>query len=146
MTIEEMFNHIGNNMIKGLMVHSQLVDYFGFLGFEGYQKCHLYHYFDEAKNFKDLGDYYLKHYNRLLAEDRIDNPKEGSYTNYLIDHGDNKILKKVGEEATEAILAFKDGKKDDMIFEVADLIYHLTVEMQSKGVSWNDIEEELKKR
>ena len=47
MTIEEMFSHIADNMIKGLMVHSQLVDYFGFLGFEGYQKCHLYHYFDD---------------------------------------------------------------------------------------------------
>ena len=78
--------------------------------------------------------------------DRIKNPKEGSYTNYLIEKGDNKILKKVGEEATEAILAFKDGKKDDIIFEVADLIYHLTVEMQTKGVSWNDVTEELKKR
>ena len=74
MTIEEMFSHIADNMIKGLMVHSQLVDYFGFLGFEGYQKCHLYHYFDEAKNFKNLGNYYLKHYNKLLAEDCIDNP------------------------------------------------------------------------
>jgi phosphoribosyl-ATP pyrophosphohydrolase/phosphoribosyl-AMP cyclohydrolase len=79
-------------------------------------------------------------------KDRIKNPKEGSYTNYLVDHGDNKILKKVGEEATEAILACKDGKHDDIVFEVADLIYHLTVEMQTKGVSWNDIEEELKKR
>ena len=78
--------------------------------------------------------------------DRIKNPKEGSYTNYLIEKGDNKILKKVGEESTEAILAFKDGKKDDIIFEVADLIYHLTVEMQTKGVSWNDVTEELKKR
>ena len=78
--------------------------------------------------------------------DRIKNPKEGSYTNYLIEKGDNKILKKVGEESTEAILAFKDGKKDDIIFEVADLIYHLTVEMQTKGVSWKDIENELSKR
>ena len=81
-----------------------------------------------------------------MIKDRSINKKEGSYTNYLIDHGDNKILKKVGEEATEAILAFKDGKHDDIVFEVADLIYHLTVEMQAKGVSWNDVTEELKKR
>ena len=79
-------------------------------------------------------------------KDRILNPKEGSYTNYLVDHGDNKILKKVGEEATETILACKDGKHDDIVFEIADLIYHLTVEMQTKGVSWNDVTEELKKR
>ena len=79
-------------------------------------------------------------------KDRIKNPVEGSYTNYLMSKGDNKILKKVGEEATEAILAMKDGKKEDIIFEVADLVYHLTVEMQLKGVSWSDVENELKNR
>lgn len=79
-------------------------------------------------------------------KDRIKNPKEGSYTNYLIEKGENKILKKVGEEATEAILAFKDNIKDEMIFEISDLIYHLTVEMATKDISWNDIFDELKKR
>lgn len=79
-------------------------------------------------------------------KDRINNPKEGSYTNYLIEKGENKILKKVGEEATEAILAFKDNKKDEMIFEISDLIYHLTVEMATKDISWNDIFDELEKR
>lgn len=79
-------------------------------------------------------------------KDRIKYPKEGSYTNYLIEKGENKILKKVGEEATEAIIAFKDNKKDEMIFEISDLIYHLTVEMVTKDISWNDIFDELKKR
>lgn len=79
-------------------------------------------------------------------KDRIKHPKEGSYTNYLIEKGENKILKKVGEEATEAIIAFKDNKKDEMIFEISDLIYHLTVEMATKDISWNDIFDELKKR
>ncbi len=79
-------------------------------------------------------------------KDRIKYPKEGSYTNYLIEKGENKILKKVGEEATEAIIAFKDNKKDEMIFEISDLIYHLTVEMATKDISWNDIFDELKKR
>lgn len=77
---------------------------------------------------------------------RMSNPKEGSYTNYLIEKGDNKILKKIGEEATEVIIACKDNKKEEIIFEVADLIYHLTVEMATKNISWDDIEEELKKR
>ncbi len=78
--------------------------------------------------------------------DRIKNPVEGSYTNYLIDKGENKILKKVGEEATETVIACKDGKHDEIVGEVADLIYHLTVELQVKGVSWNDVFDELKKR
>lgn len=78
--------------------------------------------------------------------DRIKNPVEGSYTNYLIDKGENKILKKVGEEATETVIACKDGKHDEIVGEIADLIYHLTVEMQVKKVSWNDVFDELKKR
>ncbi|MBR6071924.1 MAG: bifunctional phosphoribosyl-AMP cyclohydrolase/phosphoribosyl-ATP diphosphatase HisIE [Acholeplasmatales bacterium] len=77
---------------------------------------------------------------------RIKNPVEGSYTNYLIDKGENKILKKVGEEATETVIACKDGKHDEIVGEIADLIYHLTVEMQVKNVSWNDVFDELKKR
>ncbi len=78
--------------------------------------------------------------------DRMLHPKEGSYTNYLLDKGDNKILKKIGEEATEVIIACKENKKEEIIFEITDLIYHLTVEMALKGISWNNIEEELKKR
>ncbi len=78
--------------------------------------------------------------------DRIKNPKEGSYTNYLVDKGDNKILKKVGEEASEIIIACKDNKKEEIVFEITDLIYHLTVEMATKEISWNEVFEELKKR
>lgn len=78
--------------------------------------------------------------------DRIVNPEPGSYTNYLIEKGDNKILKKVGEEATETIIAFKDGKKPEIVGEIADLIYHLTVEMQSKDISWQEVFDELKNR
>lgn len=79
-------------------------------------------------------------------QDRIQNPVAGSYTNYLIEKGENKILKKVGEEATEAIIAFKDGKKQEIVGEIADLIFHLSVEMGVKDISWNDVFDELKKR
>lgn len=78
--------------------------------------------------------------------DRMINPKEGSYTNYLLEKGDNKILKKIGEEATEVVIACKDKKREDIIFEISDLIYHLTVEMATKDIAWADIEDELKKR
>lgn len=78
--------------------------------------------------------------------DRINNPKEGSYTNYLVNNGDNKILKKVAEESSEVLLACKDNKPNEIVFEIADLIYHLTVEMVTKNVSWEDIFNELKKR
>ena len=79
-------------------------------------------------------------------KDRIKNPVEGSYTNYLIEKGENKILKKVGEEASEVIIACKDGQKEAIVGEIADLIYHLSVEMGIKDISWADVFEELKKR
>lgn len=73
-------------------------------------------------------------------------PKEGSYTNYLFDKGINKILKKVGEEACEVVIAAKDNDQDELVFEIADLMYHLTVLMAHQGVDWKDIEAELDKR
>ena len=78
-------------------------------------------------------------------KERIKNPVEGSYTNYLIDKGENKILKKVGEEATETVIACKDGNKQEIVGEIADLIYHLSVEMGVKNISWEDVFEELGK-
>lgn len=79
-------------------------------------------------------------------KERIKNPVEGSYTNYLLSKGENKILKKVGEEAAETIIACKDGNKQEIVGEIADLIYHLSVEMANKNVSWEDVFEELSKR
>ena len=79
-------------------------------------------------------------------KDRIQNPVEGSYTNYLIEKGENKILKKVGEEATETVIACKDGSKEAIVGEIADLVYHLSVEMGIKDIYWADVFEELKKR
>ncbi len=78
--------------------------------------------------------------------DRKQNPKEGSYTNYLFTQGLNKILKKIGEETSEIIIASKDGNKEQIIFEIADLLYHLNVLMVEEDISWDDINFELEKR
>lgn len=86
--------------------------------------------------------------NNLYAtiHDRHLNPQEGSYTNYLIDKGMNKVLKKVGEEATEVIIAAKENSKQDTIFEIADVMYHMSVMMEMMGITWDDIESELAAR
>jgi len=63
------------------------------------------------------------------VENRRDNPKEGSYTCYLLDKGIDKILKKVGEECSETIIAAKNDDNSETVYEIADLIYHLTVMM-----------------
>ena len=81
-----------------------------------------------------------------LIKDRKANPVDGSYTNYLFDKGIEKIGKKVGEEAIEAIISASKGDKENTIQELADLYYHAMVMMVQMGITVEDVEEELKKR
>ncbi|MBS7298367.1 MAG: bifunctional phosphoribosyl-AMP cyclohydrolase/phosphoribosyl-ATP diphosphatase HisIE [Eubacteriales bacterium] len=83
---------------------------------------------------------------QAVAEDRKKNPQEGSYTNYLFDKGEDKILKKVGEEAAEVVIAGKNRSKSEIQYEVADLLYHMTVMLVDNDMSWQDIFDELEKR
>ena len=78
--------------------------------------------------------------------DRKVNPKEGSYTNYLFDKGIDKILKKLGEEATEIIIAAKNPNPEEVKYEISDFLYHMMVLMAQKGVTWEDITRELANR
>lgn len=80
------------------------------------------------------------------VENRRDNPKEGSYTCYLLDKGIDKILKKVGEECSETIIAAKNGDNGETVYEISDLIYHLMVMMVSQGIPLDDVLNELDKR
>ena len=79
-------------------------------------------------------------------EDRRQNPKEGSYTNYLFEKGIDKILKKCGEEATEIIIAAKNPNPEEVKYEMADFLYHMMVLMSERGVTWDDIALELANR
>lgn len=72
--------------------------------------------------------------------------KEGSYTTYLFEKGTDKILKKVGEECTEVIIAAKGGDKAETVFEIADLLYHITVMMIDAGITIDEVTAELAKR
>lgn len=78
--------------------------------------------------------------------DRREHPKEGSYTNYLFDKGIDKILKKVGEEATEIVIAAKNPEPEEIKYEISDFLYHVMVLMAEKGVTWEDIMQELSQR
>ena len=89
--------------------------------------------------------------NALLREfatiaGRKAHPEDGSYTNYLFDKGEDKILKKVGEEAAEVVIAGKNRDKDEIKYETADLLYHLAVMLADNDMSWNDIFEEIENR
>ena len=78
--------------------------------------------------------------------DRKSNPREGSYTCYLFDKGLDKILKKVGEECAETIIAAKNDVTADTVGEISDLIYHLLVMMAEKGISLEEVLAELDRR
>lgn len=71
---------------------------------------------------------------------------DGSYTSYLFNEGQDKILKKVGEETSEVIVASKNNEKGPILYEMADLVYHLMVLMAYHGLSWADIYRELGER
>jgi len=104
--------------------------------------------------FKELAkkDYIPTNHLTVLTDDfdiileRKRHPKEGSYTNYLFDKGIDKILKKLGEEATEIVIASKNPNPNEIKYEISDFLYHMMVLMVEKGVSWEEILEELAKR
>lgn len=81
-----------------------------------------------------------------VIEDRKIHPREGSYTNYLFDKGLDKILKKLGEEATEIVIAAKNPNKNEVKYEISDFLYHMMVLMAEKEISWEEITKELANR
>ncbi len=89
-------------------------------------------------------DYIRNDYETIL--ERKEAQQEGSYTRYLFEKGLDKILKKVGEESTEMVIAAKNGVKDETVGEICDLIYHTLVMMANEGITPDDVDEELRKR
>lgn len=81
-----------------------------------------------------------------VIKDRKIHPKEGSYTNYLFDKGIDKILKKLGEEATEIVIAAKNPNANEVKYEISDFLYHMMVLMAEKDVTWEEITTELANR
>lgn len=81
----------------------------------------------------------------IIRHRRIERP-EGSYTSYLFNEGQDKILKKLGEEVTEVVIASKNGEKGPIVYEVADLLYHLMVLLNLHDLTLEDIYGELEER
>lgn len=92
----------------------------------------------------DLGKILNEEYN--VIKNRKENMQEGSYTCYLFKKGLDKILKKIGEEAAETIIAAKNNDKSEVIGEICDVLFHTEVMMAELNISWDDITEELIKR
>ena len=102
-------------------------------------------FFNEVYSKEDYKDFSIDKLYELI-KGRKTNQTEGSYTTYLFNSGIDKILKKVGEECTEVIIGAKNDSKKETIYEISDLLYHTLVLMVEKGITINDIKEELASR
>jgi phosphoribosyl-ATP pyrophosphohydrolase/phosphoribosyl-AMP cyclohydrolase len=107
----------------------------------GNRSC-FYRYIQECTE----GDYKILFDIDSVIKDRKVNPVEGSYTNYLLTKGTDKICKKIGEESSEVIIAAKNKDKKELIMEISDLLYHTLVLMNNEGVELTDVFSELSKR
>lgn len=99
---------------------------------------------EEGKEIFNPQKVLLGDYNTIVH--RKEHPKKGSYTNYLFDKGIDKMLKKLGEEATEIIIAAKNPNPNEIVYEISDYLYHLMIVMAQKGITWDDVTEELARR
>ena len=99
-------------------------------------------YFNEVLKAKNGEQDVLRELYNLL-EERKKNPVEGSYTNYLFEKGLDKILKKVGEETSEVIIGAKNKSKEELVYELSDLVYHVLVLMVNENIGIDDIKKEL---
>ncbi len=127
------------------------VDQLGSACHQGTRTCFETTLYESDKNelrSKDVSNWQnldiLKTLSATITE-RRQNPAQGSYTNYLLDKGLDKILKKIGEESTETIIGAKNGT-DELIYETADLIYHLLVLYENQGVSFSKVLDVLTER
>lgn len=93
----------------------------------------------------NVGDFSLEQLAELIRSRKTDK-KEGSYTTYLFEKGDDKILKKVGEECTEVVIAAKNNDNAELVYEISDLCYHVLVLMEQKGITMRQIKDELASR
>lgn len=102
-------------------------------------------FFRTEREAEGAGVRFLAELERIV-KDRRENPVDGSYTSYLFEKGVDKIAKKTGEEAVETVIAAKNDSKEELVGECADLLYHLLVLLNEKGVSLSEVCTELKKR
>jgi len=109
----------------------------------GAESCFFEEVFDSGSKQKESFSLATLH---GIIEDRKINRVPGSYTTYLFEKGIDKILKKIGEESTEVIIAAKDANKKETIYELADLVYHAMVLMTEMGIVPDDIRKELASR
>lgn len=101
MTVDEIYSEIAAHMIKGMMMHEQMANYYDFLGLKGYKCCHEFHYLTETCSYRALCRYFINHHNKLIPEKRIENPKIipdiwYKHTRFDVDPGTKRNSVKIG--------------------------------------------------
>lgn len=124
MTTEEIYKTISSHMLKGVMIHEQLSMYYYFLGLYGYSKCHEYHFLQENKGYKEFNNYVMLHYNKLIQEEKIDNPYviPQSWFNYERKDVDNATKKKACKEGINKWIEWEEETKQLYQYVYPELI------------------------
>lgn len=114
MTVEEIFSEISAHMIKGLMTHTQLADYYDFLGLEGYKRCHEYHALQETCNYRGINRYFINHYDRLIPEKEVEDPQmiPDSWYNHVRQDVDNNTKRNAVKTALDNWVRWEKDTKD----------------------------------
>ena len=114
MTIEEIFGKISAHMVKGVMIHEQMSDYYDFLNLHGYKRCHEYHAKCEMKNMRHLHRYFINHFNRLIEETPIENPDviPSSWYRYTRQEVDANTKRSAVKTGIEKWVAWEEETKD----------------------------------
>lgn len=103
-------------------------------------------FFNEKEIFEEVADRHILFREYEIIRNRDKNPKDGSYTNYLLNEGVDKICKKIGEESAETIIGAKNNSKEELIYEASDLLYHLNVLLYNQNIELDEIMLEIEKR
>lgn len=126
MSIEDIFATIMQHQIKGLMIHSQMADYYSFLGLYGYSKCHEYHYYSENVSFRKVNQFYIESYGKLIPELPVENPNivPSSWFKYNAQEIDNATRKSAVRTGLDSWLEWEESTKsllEDMYHELEEL-------------------------
>lgn len=124
MNTDEIYKSISSHMIKGMMVHDQLSNYYNFLGLKGYSKCHEYHFMQETKGYKKFCNYIMNHYYKLIKDDRIQNPHiiPQSWFNYQKKDVDISTKKKAIRDGIDKWLDWQNETKQLYEYVYRELI------------------------
>ena len=148
MTVHEIFGELAAHMIKGIMLHQQLANYYDFLGLKGYRQCHEYHYLDETCAYRRLCKFFIKHYNQLIPQYRIQQPNQipSNWYKYTRDQIDISTKRSAVKEGLQAWLGWeKDTRSlyESMYKQLIDL-NEIVAAMELKQMIC-DVEEEINK-